>query len=105
MGDGVGFTDIGEEFVAEALAFRGACYQTGDVDEFDNRRLHFLRFDDIDQRLHARVGHFDDTDVGFDGAERVVFRCDACTGNGIEQGGFTHVWQADDSTLHVVLYS
>ena len=33
MGDGVDLADVGEELVAEPLAFRGAAHQAGDVDE------------------------------------------------------------------------
>ena len=100
VGDGVGFADVGEELVAQAFALGSAGNEAGDVDEFDDGRLYALRFDDVDQRLHARVRYLDDADVGLDGTERVVFSGNAGAGDGIEQGGFAHVGQTDDSTLH-----
>jgi hypothetical protein len=44
--DGIGFTDVGEELVAQPFTFRGAGDQTGDVDELDDCRLDALRLDD-----------------------------------------------------------
>ena len=54
--DGVGLADVGEELVAEALAFRGAGHQPGDVDELDHRRHHLLRLRDLGDRLRRRSG-------------------------------------------------
>ncbi len=75
--DGIGLADVGEELVAQAFALGRARDQTGDVDELDDGRLHALRLHDLRQLIHARIGHFDDADVGLDGAERDSFpqRC------------------------------
>ena len=97
--DGVGFADVGEELVAQAFAFARACNQTGNIDELDDGGLHFLRIDDFRQLRHARVGHFDDADVGFDGAEGIVRRFDARLGQRVKEGGFADVGQADDAAF------
>ena len=76
----VGFADIGEKLVAQAFALARARHQARDVHKFHNRRLHPLRINDFRQRVHARVGHFHDADVGLDGAERIVGRFNARLG-------------------------
>jgi hypothetical protein len=96
--DGVGLADVGQELVAQAFAFRGAGDQAGDIDELDDRRLHALRLDDGGS-AQARVGDFDDADVGLDGAERVVLGGDSRFGQGVEEGRFADVRQADDTAF------
>jgi hypothetical protein len=53
----------------------------------------------ISERASRRVGHFDDADVGLDGAEGVVLGGDAGLGEGVEEGRFADVGQADDAAL------
>jgi hypothetical protein len=97
--DGVSFTNIGQELVAQAFALRGAGNQAGDIDELDDRRLDALRFDDGRDLLQAGIGHFDNADVGLDGAEGIVLGGDAGLGQGIEEGGLADVRQTDDTAL------
>ncbi len=97
--DGIGLADVGQELVAQTFAFGRARHQPGDVDELDDRRLHALRLDDLRQLFHARIGHLDDADVRFDGAERIVLRGDARLGQRIEQGGFADIGQSDDTAF------
>ncbi len=97
--DGIGLADVGQELVAEAFTLAGAGHQTGDVDEFDDGRLNPLRLDDLRQFVEARIGHFDDADVRFDGAERVVRRFDAGLGQRVEQRGLADVGQADNAAF------
>jgi hypothetical protein len=97
--DGVGLADVGQELVAQAFTLGGAGDQTGDVHELDDGRLDLLRIDDLGQGVEARIGHFDDADVGLDGAEGVVLGGDAGLGEGIEEGRFADVGQADDAAL------
>ena len=52
--DGVGFADVREELVAQALALAGAGHQAGDVDEFDGGRQDALGLDDLGQLVQAR---------------------------------------------------
>jgi hypothetical protein len=53
----------------------------------------------ISASCQARVRHFDDADVRLDGAERVVLGGDAGLGQGVEEGGFADVGQADDAAF------
>jgi hypothetical protein len=96
---GVGFADVRQELVAQALAGAGAGHQAGNVDELDDGGHHALGIDDRAQLGEPRIGHFHHAHVGLDGAERIVFRCDAGLGQRIEKGGFTDVGQADDAAL------
>ena len=91
MGNRIGLANVGEELVAEAFALGGTRHQSCDINEFDDRRHHLLRFDDGRQRRKARIRHLDDANIGLNGAEGIVFRCDASLGQGIEQGGFADV--------------
>ena len=98
--DGVGFADIGEELVAQALAAAGAAHQAGDVDEFQAGGHGFLRFADGRQHAQARVGHGDAADVGLDGAEGVVGGLGrGGGGERVEEGGFADVGEADDAAV------
>ena len=99
MRNGIGLANVGEEFIAEAFAFRGARDQARDVDELHARRHHALRFDDGGEFVEARVRHGDDADIGFDGAERIVLRRDGGRGQRIEQRGLADIGQADDTAF------
>ena len=98
--DGIDFTDVGEEFVAEAFAFGGSFNETGDVDELDGGRDQFFGARKLGKNGEAFIGHGHDTHIGIDGAEGVVcgFRF-AGAGKGVEEGGLSHVGHSDDSGL------
>src|SRR5208283_2078674 len=52
------------------------------------------------ERFEARFRHGDDAEVRFDGAKGIVLRRRLVrTGDGVEQRGFTHVGQTDDSSF------
>jgi hypothetical protein len=70
----VDLADMGEEFIAEALALAGAFDQAGDVHE-DHARWHeFVRWNVFLNRGQAGIRHFDDARVGIDRAERIIGR-------------------------------
>lgn len=96
VGDGVGFVDVGEEFVVQVFIFGGVCYQVGDVDEFYCGGQYVFGFDDFGQGVQVCVGYWYDVVVWFDGVEWEVFCCDIGFGQGVEQGGFVDVGQVDD---------
>ena len=50
-------------------------------------------------RDRACVGHLHDAAIGLDGAERIVFRRDACFGERVKERGFADVREADDAAL------
>ena len=95
--DGVHLPDIGEEFVAQALALGGALDQAGDVHEFDGGGGVLLRLVHLGQLVQALVRHGDHAHVGLYGAKRVVGRLGPRVGDGVEQGALPHVGKAYDS--------
>ena len=97
--DGVGFADVREELVAQALALARAGHQARDVDELDDGRHDALGLDDGRQRVEPRVGQLDDAHVRLDRAKGVVLCRDAGLREGIEEGGLAHVGQADDAAF------
>ena len=89
-----------EEFVAEAFALRRALDEAGDVHEFNRRRDDDVGFGDFCEQLEPRVRHGDDADVRVNGAEGIIRRLGlARARDGVEQGGFAHVGQSDDSSF------
>ena len=100
MGDGVAFTDVGQELVAQALALGGPAHQAGDVDKGQAGRDDFLRPGDFRQHLKARIGHRDVADVGLDGAEGIIGRLRRRRlRQSVEQGRFADVGQTDDAAF------
>ena len=97
--------DVAEELVAEAFTLAGAFDEAGDVDELHGGGDDGLGLDDGGDFGEAVVGHGDDADVGVDGAEGIVGRLRLGGGEGVEDGGFSHVGEADDSAVqrHCVL--
>ena len=98
--DGVDFTDGGEEFITESSSFGGSFDESGDVDEFDRSGDHLGRLGHLGELVQTRVGHSDHSDIGVNGAKRVVRGLGvASTREGIEEGGFSHVGHSYDSGL------
>ena len=97
--DRVGFANVREKLVAQALALTGTRHQPGDVDELDRGMLHALRVDDLGELLKTGIGNLDHAHIGLDRAERIVFGGDARLGEGVKQRRFADVGQADDATL------
>ena len=88
-----------EELVAEAFALAGAFDDAGDVDELHGGGDDGVGLDHGDDAVHAVVGDGDDAHVGVDGAEGVVRRRGLGGGEGVEDGGFSHVGEADNSAV------
>ncbi len=96
--DGVHLADVAEKLVAQTFAVRRAFHEAGDVHKFNRRRNQCADAGDFGERFEARFRHGDDAEVRLDGAERVIFRLRLVrAGDGVEQGGFAHVGQTDDS--------
>jgi hypothetical protein len=87
LNDGVDFADMGEKLVAQPFTLACAPDQTGDVDEFDDRRNDDIGLDHLLQHLEPRIGHGDHADVGIDGAKGIIRRLRfAGARDGIKQG-------------------
>ncbi|KAF5036288.1 hypothetical protein DSECCO2_576600 [anaerobic digester metagenome] len=96
--DDFGFADVGQEFVAQALALARSGDEAGDVGEAHGGGHDLRRVDERGQGVEAGVRHGHDGHVGLDGAERVVGGlCVLGFGQGVEQGGFADVGQAHDA--------
>ncbi len=99
LSDGIGFADVGQEFIAETLAFGGTFYETGDIDELDDRWDEFLGFVDSAEERETFIRNFNHTDIGVDGTERIVGAINLLLSDSREESGFTNVWEADDADL------
>ena len=97
MDDGVRLPDIGQELVAQARALAGALHQTRNIHELDDGRGLFVRLVHLGQLVQPLVGHCHHTHIGVNGAEGVVGALGAGVGDGVEQGGFSHVGQSHDT--------
>ena len=95
--NGIGFADMGEKLITQTFAFTCARHEARNVHKLGGRRQDFLRFDDGGKRSKAWVGNFNDSDVGFNRAERIVLGRDTRLGQGIEEGGLAHIGQPDNA--------
>ena len=99
--DGIGFTDVAEELVAQAFALGGTGDEAGDIDEAHDSGNCFFRFVHVGQDLDAFIRDFYDADIRFDRAEGVVCRFCAGLGNRVEQRALTDIRQADDAYFQI----
>ena len=98
--DGIHFANVRQEFIAETLPGGSAGDEARDVDELHGGGQDAFRMDDGRQLLQTRIGYRHHPHVRIDGAERIVFGRDLRPRQGIEQRGFAHVRQPDDSTTN-----
>ena len=99
VGDGVHFTNVRKELVAEAFALRSALHDARDVHELDGGGEDAFRLHDGRERIEARVRHGHHAHVRVNGAERVVFRRNLGARQRIEEGRLADIREADDSAL------
>ena len=97
--DGIHFTDMGQELVAESLTFGGACDQSGDVHKLHRRRDDFFGGNDTCQGIETRVGDGHHSNVWVDGAKRIVLRSDTAIGQCVKQGRLADIRQSYDATF------
>ncbi len=74
MGDGIDFPNIGKKLIAEPFAFRSTTHQPSDIDKGETCGNDLRRFCDVGDCIEACVGNRDVTNIGFDGAERIIRR-------------------------------
>ncbi len=102
--NGVDFTDMGEELIAEPLPFAGSFDDTGDIHQFEHGGQNSLRSDLRGNPLKASIWNTDNSFIGFDRAKRVIGGLSPLgTGEGIEKCTLANVGQADDTSFHYVL--
>ena len=101
LGDGVRVADMAEKLVAQAFAFRRAFDKARNVDEMHNGRRNLFAVEHLRQHVEPFVRHGDDAFVRLNGAERVIRRFGAGFRNGVEQGAFADVRQADNAHIQI----
>ena len=99
LADRIGFTNVGQELVAQPSAFAGALDDASNVHKFHGCGEFALRTKNPCQSAQALIRHSHDADVGFDGGEGVISRQHIVFRQRIKQGGFAHVRQADNADL------
>ena len=103
MHQGIAFANVAQKLVAKPLAFRGAFYKAGNINEFYNGRRFFVGLPYFGQLVQPCVRHGHHADIGFDGAERVICRPRPGVGDGIEQSGFAHVGKPQNAQFHNIV--
>ncbi len=99
MDDGVGLTDVSQEFVSQSLTTARTLDQTRNVHDLDGRGHDTCRVHQLGQLIQALIGHGDHAHIGLDGAERKVCRLRLGIRQAVKQGRFAHVGQPHYSTL------
>ncbi len=100
VNDGVGFTNVGKELVAKALALRRTTHQTGNINKFQLGRNDVCRICDCRNLVKALVRNADTTGIGLNRAEREVCCLGCCRlGQGVKKGRFTNVGQTDNTAF------
>ena len=94
MDNGIHLTDIGEELIAEALAFGSSLHESGNINKFNYGRGNLFGIIESGELSETVIGYRNNTYIGIDSTERVIgrFRTGFC--QGIEESTFTHVGQA-----------
>ena len=70
--NGVHFTDVGQELVAQALAFGCAFYKSCNVHELDNGRSGFFRVIHFSELVQTRVRNRHYAYIWVNGTERII---------------------------------
>ena len=86
MDDGIGLTNVTQEFVSQALTTAGSLHQSGDVDDFDRRGHDARGIHQLGELVETLVGNGDNAHIGLDGAEREVGRLRLGIRQAIKQG-------------------
>ena len=97
MDDGIGHTDVGQEFVAQSLALGGALYQTGDVHKLNDCGGGLFGVVHLGKLVQPVVRDSHHAHIGVDGAEGVIGTLGAGVGDRVEQGALAHVGQTHDT--------
>ena len=96
--DCIDFANVAEKLIAESFSLACALHQARDIDEFDSSRNDLLGFRERGELFQTFVGHADDAEVWFDGAEgKICGMSLPGASDGIEESGLANVGQSDDS--------
>ena len=98
---GIYLANVGQEFIAQAFAFRRALDQTGDVHKTHSRRQNALRAVNRRQLRQTSVRHFHYAHVRLNRTERIIRRFRSGLGNGVEKRAFAYVRQPDNADFQI----
>ena len=97
--DRVDLADVAEELVAKTFTGARAFDQASDVHKLDRGRDDFLGMRQFRESFQTRVGHRHHAEIRIDGAEGVIGGLRfSRAGDCIEERGFPHVRQPDNSS-------
>ena len=97
LSNGIGFTNVGQELVSQALPFAGTAHNSCDVDKRHGRRNNALATKDAREGLQSLVRQVDHTDVGLDGGEGVIRRQDRVFRQRVKESRLADVRETYDS--------
>ena len=97
--DRIGLANVGEELVAKALALGRAGDKAGDIDKLHRGRHDALGACNCGKGRKPRVRHLDDSDVGIDGAKRIVLGGHGRARERVEERRLADVRQPHDAAL------
>lgn len=99
MANSVHVADIGEKSVTQPFTFACPLHQSGNIDERDGGRDHFLGGKQVTKSFDSRIWNGNDTRIGFDRRERIVGGENARFSEGVEKGRLSYVGKPDDADL------
>ena len=103
MDDGVNFSDMRKELVAQALASRRAFDKSRYINKFDICGRGFFRRIHFGQNVEPLVGNADDAYIRFDRAESIVCRFGgAGVRYCVKKSAFSDVRKTDDTKFHII---
>ena len=97
--DGVRLSDVAEKLVAESFALGGSFHQAGNIDDFNRGGNDSPWMNEFSKFVQTFVGHGDDADVRFNGAEGEIGRLCLCIAQTIEKSGLSDIRKSDDAAL------
>ena len=97
MDNGVRLPDIGQKLIAQPFALAGPFHQSRDVHKLHHRRGLLLRLVHLRQHVQPLVRHGHHAHVGGNGTEGIVRALRPGVGNGVKEGGLSHVGQSHDA--------
>ena len=98
LNDGIHLPDVTQKLVSKPFALARTGHKPCDIHKLNRRWQDFFGLREISKFLQALIGHVHDSDIRLDGAEWEVGRLGlARAGDGIEESGFSHIREPDDS--------
>ena len=82
--DGIGLADISQELIAQAFALGCALHEARNIDNLHRGGDDAARMDEFGEPRQSLIGHGDDTDVGFYGAEGEIGGLCLCIAQAVE---------------------